>query len=65
MEVTRAESLNDSPTLIRALSHVLSTRTGTDRPAPELARDLATPWAVPAEVRTAPLPEPDAELAPA
>lgn len=63
LEITRAGSLNDSPTLIHAIRHVLATRTGTDQPAPETVLDAATPWAAPAEVRTAPLPDP--VLAPA
>ncbi len=52
LEVTRAESLNDSKTLIRAIEHVLATRTGTDEVLP------STPWASPAEIRSNPLPEP-------
>ena len=60
LDVTRAESLNDSPTLIRAIEHVLATRTGTDETIP-LA---AAPWATPAEVRSAPLPEPAVEVTP-
>ena len=52
IDVTRAESLNDSSTLIRAIERVLATRTGTDDPAP------AAPWATPAEIQTRPLPEP-------
>ena len=57
LDVTRAGSLNDSPILIRAIEHVLATRTAEDRPAPAAA------WTTPAEVRTQPLPEPAAELA--
>jgi len=57
LEVTRAESLNDSPILVRALEHVLATRTAEDVPAPIAA------WTTPAEVRNAPLPEPAGELA--
>ncbi len=53
LEITRAESLNESPTLIRAIAHVLATRTGTDAPLPASA-----PWSTVAEVRTGPLPEP-------
>ncbi len=52
IDVTRAESLNDSPTLIRAIEHVLATRTGTDEAPP------AAPWATPAEIQATPLPEP-------
>ena len=52
INVTRADSLNDSSTLIRAVEHVLATRTGVDE-APSVA-----PWATPAEVQTRPLPEP-------
>ena len=54
IEVTRAESLNDSPTLIRGMEHILATRTGTDEPAP--LRNA--PWSMAADVRTEPLPEP-------
>ena len=54
IDVTRAESLNDSATLIRGIQHVLATRTGTDEPAPL----RGTPWSVQAEVCTEPLPEP-------
>ncbi len=59
LEVTRAESLNDSPLLLSALQHVLATRTAED-PEPALAA-----WASAAEVRTSPLPEPASELTPA
>ena len=52
--VTRAESLNDSPMLIDALAQVLTTRTGTDASLPQ----VAAPWSLAAEVRTAPIPEP-------
>ena len=54
IDVTRAESLNDSETLIRGIQHVLATRTGTDEAAPL----RSAPWSMPAEVRTEPLPEP-------
>lgn len=53
LDVTRAESLNDSSTLIRGVQHVLATRTGTDEAAPS----RSAPWSVAAEVRTAPLTE--------
>ncbi|HEY4355176.1 MAG TPA: ferrochelatase [Acidobacteriaceae bacterium] len=52
IEITRAESLNDSPTLIQALAHVLS----SERNA---AHEIATPEALNAEIHTAPLPEPE------
>ncbi len=52
LEVTRAESLNDSPTLIRAIEHVLSTRSGATE-LPSAPRASST-----AELRTTPLPEP-------
>ncbi len=55
LAITRAESLNDSPTLLRAMVHVLATRSGTD----EAASTIASPWSVAAEVRTAPIPEPE------
>lgn len=54
LAVTRAESLNDSPLLLRAAEHVLATRTGVDEAVPP----EAAPWSTPAEVRTQPLPEP-------
>ena len=54
LEITRAQSLNDSPRLIEAIHHVLATRTGTDEPAPE----RLSPWSTEAEVRNAPIPEP-------
>ena len=54
LDVTRAESLNDSPTLIRGIRHVLVTRTGTDEAPPQ----RGAPWSVAAEVRTEALPEP-------
>ena len=54
LEITRAESLNDSPLLIEAMQHVLGTRTGADEPAPQ----RASPWSAQAEVRDAALPEP-------
>lgn len=57
LDITRAESLNDSPTLLRAIEHVLETRTGTDEVMP-LRNDL---WSTPAEVLTTPLPEPATE----
>lgn len=63
MDVTRAESLNDSATLIRGIQHVLATRTGTDQPTPDETNSTQAPWSTPAEVRTAPLPEPEAALA--
>ena len=53
IEVTRAESLNASPTLIRGIEHVLATRTGTDEAAPP----VPAPWSKAAEVRTQPLAE--------
>lgn len=53
LEVTRAASLNDSPTLIRAVAHVLATRTGTDEALPT----EASPRRTAAEVRTQPLTE--------
>ncbi len=56
LEVTRAGSLNDSPILIRAVEHVLATRIAEDTPA------APATWAIPAEIRTEPLPEPAAEL---
>ena len=46
LDVTRAQSLNDSPILIRAIERVLATRIGTDDPAPA-ATNLA--WAAEAE----------------
>ncbi len=58
LEITRAESLNDSPFLIEALQHVLATRTGED-PAP--VASVSGAWATPAEVRNEPLPEPKTE----
>ncbi len=61
LEITRAESLNDSPLLVGALEHVLATRTGTDG----VVEAAASAWATQAEVRTAPLPEPTHELQPA
>ncbi len=54
LEITRAESLNDSPILIDAMEHVLVTRRGTDA----VSAPVATPWSTAAEVRTAPIPEP-------
>ena len=54
LEVTRAESLNASPTLMKAIEHVLATRTGTDEVLPE----RNSLWSTPAEVLTKPLPEP-------
>ena len=53
LAITRAESLNDSPNLIRGIEHVLATRVGTD----ETPSSLGSPWCVAAEVRTAPLRE--------
>ncbi len=53
LTVSRAESLNESPLLIRAIEHVLATRTGADESAPE----RAAAWASQAEVLTAPVPE--------
>ena len=53
LQITRAESLNHSPLLIRAIEHVLATRTETDEATP--ARD--SPWSTQAEVRTEPIPE--------
>ena len=61
IEVTRAESLNDSPTLIRAIEHVLATRTGADEVRPA----ATAPWATPIEVQSRPLPEPVATTEPA
>ncbi|MGI4827518.1 MAG: ferrochelatase [Janthinobacterium lividum] len=57
LEITRAKSLNDSPTLLHGIEHVLATRTGTDEVLP-LRNDV---WSTPAEVLTKPLPEPAAE----
>ena len=54
IDVTRAESLNNSATLIRGMEHILATRTGTDEPAPL----RSAPWSMAADVRTEPLPEP-------
>ena len=55
LEVTRAESLNDSPILIRALEHVLTT--------PRVPEACSPAAANAGEVVTAPLPEPAPELA--
>lgn len=52
LEITRAESLNDSPALIQALVDVLSSERRT-------ASELPTPEALNAEIHTAPLPEPE------
>lgn len=60
LDVTRAESLNDSPVLIQAIARVLETRSGVDDTEPVAAN---APWSTAAEVRTAPLPEPASELA--
>ena len=54
LAVTRAESLNDSPVLIRALHRVLKNRTGTDESAP-VQNDM---WSTDVEVRTEAIPEP-------
>ena len=59
LEITRAESLNDSPTLIRGIEHVLATRSGTEEAVPL----QSAPWCVAAEVRTAPLREESAVTA--
>ncbi len=61
LEITRAESLNDSPFLVRALEHVLATRTAADH----ASDPSASAWTAPAEVRTGPLPEPAGQLQPA
>ena len=60
LEVTRAESLNDSPTLIAALQHVL-TRTAAPLAAGELQAGSVS-RRTDAEVCTQPLPEPAPEL---
>ena len=54
LEVTRAQSLNDSTVLIEALQHVLATRTGVDE---VLSSTMTPPYATPAEVRNEPLAE--------
>lgn len=59
LEVTRAESLNDSPTLISALEHVVNASTDSLK-ADRLTGLNSFPTA-PAEVRTSPLPEPTTE----
>ena len=51
LELWRAESLNDSPTLIRAIQHVLATRSkpldrSADAPPPESASSTAAPFQV-------------------
>jgi protoporphyrin/coproporphyrin ferrochelatase len=53
IEVTRAESLNDSPLLIQALQHVLST---AQSPHAEVVSTSSTKDV---ELQTAPLPEPE------
>ncbi len=59
LEVTRAESLNDSPTLIRALQKVLTP--STDSLQAGKLKALSSFATAPAEILTQPLPQPTAE----
>ena len=59
LRITRAESLNDSATLLQAIEHVIATRTGVDE-VPPLRNDV---WSSEAEVLTKALPEPASEPA--